>query len=129
MEIGKCIIHSGGTDESHYHSTPADVLEKSFADAAKAALDYKKNWAFINVLDDIEPNDNCRGAKNLGKIGIIASNDIVALEQCTLDFVIEKADVDSAAKAEWKAAHRVGMVEQLEKLGGGTRNYRLVEVK
>lgn len=56
----------GGTDESHYHSTPADVLEKSFADAAKA---------------------------------------------------------------EWKAAHRVGMVEQLEKLGGGTRNYRLVEVK
>lgn len=126
---GKCIIHSGGTDESHYHSTPADVLEKSFADAAKAALDYKKNWAFINVLDDIEPNDSCRGAKNLGKIGIIASNDIVALEQCTLDFVIEKADVDSAAKAEWKAAHRVGMVEQLEKLGGGTRNYRLVEVK
>lgn len=129
MEIGKCIIHSGGTDESHYHSTPADVLEKSFADAAKAALDYKKNWAFINVLDDIEPNDNCRGAKNLGKIGIIASSDIVALEQCTLDFVIEKADVDSAAKAEWKAAHRVGMIEQLEKLGGGTRNYRLVEVK
>ena len=89
---GKCIIHSGGTDESHYHSTPADVLEKSFADAAKAALDYKKNWAFINVLDDIGPNDSCRGAKNLGEIGIIASNDIVALEQCTLDFVIEKAE-------------------------------------
>ena len=126
---GKCIIHSGGTDESHYHNTSADVLEKSFADAAKAALDYKKNWAFINVLDDIEPNDSCRGAKNLGKIGIIASTDIVALEQCTLDFVIEKADVDSAAKSEWKAAHRVGMVEQLEKLGDGTRNYRLVEVK
>lgn len=66
MEIGKCIIHSGSTDENHYHSMPADVLEKSFADAAKA---------------------------------------------------------------EWKAALRVGMVEQLEKLGGGTRNYRLVEVK
>ena len=97
--------------------------------AAKAALDYKKNWAFINVLDDIEPKDNCRGAKNLGKIGIIASSDIVALEQCTLDFVIEKVDADSSAKSEWKAAHCVGMVEKLEKLGGGTRNYRLVEVK
>lgn len=126
---GKCIIHSGGTDENHYHSTPADVLEKSFADAAKAALDYKKNWAFINVLDDIEPKDNCRGAKNLGKIGIIASSDIVALEQCTLDFVIENTDVDKDTKSEWKAAHRVGMIEQLEKLGGGTKNYRLVEVK
>jgi len=126
---GKCIIHSGGTDENHYHSTSADVLEKSFADAAKAALDYKKNWAFINVLDDIEPKDDCRGAKNLGKIGIIASSDIVALEQCTLDFVIENTDVDKDTKSEWKAAHRVGMVERLEKLGGGTRNYRLVELK
>ena len=46
-----------------------------------------------------------------------------------MDFVIEKADVDNATKSEWKAAHRVGMVEQLEKLGGGTRNYQLVEVK
>lgn len=39
---------------------------KSFADAAKAALDYKKNWAFINVLDDIGPVDACRNTKNLG---------------------------------------------------------------
>ena len=126
---GKCIIHSGGTDENHYHNTPADVLEKSFADAAKAALDYKQNWAFINVLDDIDPQDGCLETKNLGRIGIIASNDIVALEQCTLDFVIEKVNVSGKTKAEWKKSHRTGMVEQLEKLGGGTRNYRLVEVK
>lgn len=126
---GKCIIHSGGTDENHYHNTPTDVLEKSFADAAKAALDYKLNWALINVLDDIDPQDDCKGAKNLGKIGIIASNDIVALEQCTLDFVIEKVDVSDQVKSEWKKEHRTGMVEELEKLGGGTRNYRLVEVK
>ncbi len=126
---GKCIIHSGGTDENHYHNTPADVLEKSFADAAKAALDYKSNWAFINVLDDIDPQDGCHDAKNLGKIGIIASNDIVALEQCTLDFVIEKVDVSNEVKSEWKKEHRTGMVEYLEKLGGGTRNYKLVEVK
>ena len=126
---GKCIIHSGGTDENHYHSTPADVLEKTFADAAKAALDYKSNWTFINVLDDIDPQDGCKDAKNLGKIGIIASNDIVALEQYTLDFVIEKVDVSDQAKSEWKKEHRTGMVEELEKLGGGTRNYKLVEVK
>ena len=126
---GKCIIHSGGTDENHYHSTPSDVLMKSFADAAKASLDYKKNWAFINVLDDIAPNDSCRGAKNLGKIGIIASDDIVALEECTADFLIEKADVNDVTKAEWKNTHMTGMIEYLEKIGGGTRNYNLVELK
>ena len=46
-----------------------------------------------------------------------------------LDFVIEKADVSDQVKSEWKKKHRIGMVEELEKLGGGTRNYKIVEVK
>ena len=102
---------------------------KAFADATKAALDYKKNWAFIDVLEDIEPNDNCAGAKNMGKIGIIASNDIVALEQCAVDFMIGNADVNEATKAAWKKAHQVGVIEYAEKLGYGKRNYKLVEIK
>ena len=101
----------------------------SFADAAKAALDYKNNWAFINVLEDIDSADNCKGVTNLGKIGIIASNDIVALEQCAVDFMIENADVDESVKSAWKTAHQVGVIEYAKKLGCGSRNYRLVEIK
>lgn len=126
---GKCILHSGGTDENHYHNTEPNILMKAFADATKAALDYKKNWAFIDVLEDIEPNDNCAGAKNMGKIGIIASNNIVALEQCAVDFMIGNADVNEATKAAWKKAHQVGVIEYAEKLGCGKRNYKLVEIK
>lgn len=126
---GKCIIHSHGTDENHYHSTEPEDLMKSFADAAKAALDYKKNWAFIDVLDDINPEDACRGTKNQGKIGIIASNDIVALEQCAVDFLIEKSDVDESTKSAWKSQHQIKVIEYAENLGCGTRNYKLVELK
>lgn len=61
---GKCLIHSGGTDPNHYHNTEPDVLEKSFADALRAALDYKNNWAFINVIDSYEPEDSCKGTKS-----------------------------------------------------------------
>lgn len=102
---------------------------KSFADAAQAALNYKKNWAFIDVLDDINPEDGCKNTKNQGKIGIIASNDVVALEQCAVDFLIEKADVDEATKTAWKTQHQTKVIEYAENLGCGTRNYRLVEVK
>ena len=126
---GKCILHSDGKDETRYHSTEHETLMQSFADAAKAALDYKKNWAFINVLEDIDSADNCKDVKNLGKIGIIASNDIVALEQCAVDFMIENADVDESVKSAWKIAHQVGVIEYAEKLGCGSRNYRLVEIK
>lgn len=126
---GKCIIHSHGTDENHYHNTQPDDLMKSFADAAQAALNYKKNWAFIDVLDDINPEDGCKNTKNQGKIGIIASNDVVALEQAAVDFLIEKADVDEATKTAWKTQHQTKVIEYAENLGCGTRNYRLVEVK
>lgn len=126
---GKCLIHSGGTDAARYHGTQPDILMKSFADAAKAVTDYKKNWAFIDVLDDINPEDGCRNTKNQGKIGIIASADVVALEQCAVDFLIEKADVDQATKAAWKDHHQTKVIEYAESLGVGSRNYRLVEVK
>ena len=125
---GKCLIHSGGTDANHYHDTKPDVLEKSFADALRAALDYKKNWAFINVIDSYEPEDACRGAKNTGNIGIIASIDPVALDQCSVDFVAQTAQT-AEQRAAWEEAHQVKMLEYAENLGCGKRNYRLVEIK
>lgn len=126
---GKCIIHSGGTDENNYHNTEPETLMKSFADATKAALDYKTNWAFIDVLDDIEPADNCQHTTNQGKIGIIASSDIVALEQCAIDMLIGQANIDDATKAAWEKQHQVKVLEYAEQLGVGKRNYRLVEIK
>ena len=125
---GKCLIHSGGTDANHYHDTKPDVLEKSFADALRAALDYKKNWAFINVIDSYEPEDSCHGAKNTGNIGIIASRDPVALDQCSVDFVAGTAE-NAEVRAAWEEAHQVKMLEYAENLGCGRRNYRLVEIK
>ena len=125
---GKCLIHSGGSDANHYHDTKPDVLEKSFADALRAALDYKNNWAFINVIDSYEPEDSCKGTKNTGNIGIIASRDPVALDQCSVDFVAGTAE-NAEVRAAWEEAHQVKMLEYAEKLGCGRRNYRLVEIK
>ena len=98
---------------------------KSFSDATNAALNYKKNWAFIDVLDDIDPEDSCKNTKNLGKIGIIASADIVAVEQCAVDFLIGNADVDSATKSAWETAHQIKVLEYAEKQGNGNRKYQL----
>ena len=125
---GKCLIHSGGTDPNHYHNTEPDVLEKSFADALRAALDYKNNWAFINVIDSYEPEDSCKGTKNTGNIGIIASYDPVAIDQCSVDFVAETAET-AELRAQWEETHQVKVLEYAEKLGCGKRNYRLVEIK
>ena len=63
-----------------------------------------------------------------GKIGIIASSDIVAVEQCAVDFLIGNADVDSATKLAWETAHQIKVLEYAEKQGNGNRKYQFVNL-
>ena len=125
---GKSLIHSGGTDPNRYHNTAPDVLAASFADAAKAATDYKQNWAFVNVVAGLGPADRCRGADNYGDIGIVASLDVVALDQCSLDLALSRSRASDADKAAWLEYHQADVLEYAEKLGVGSRNYRLVNL-
>ena len=125
---GKSIIHSAGTNEKSYQSSPEDVTSQCFADAAKAAMDYKKGrWAFINVMDAFEPEDSCAGVKNLGDIGIIASLDPVAIDQASCDFEFGAAPNENVRRA-WEDYHSVDMLEYAEKINVGRRHYQLVSV-
>lgn len=125
---GKCLIHSGGADPNSYHHTEHHVLAKSFADAAKAALDYRENWAFINVVDSFRPDDRCHGAENVGDIGIIASNDVVALDQCALDLYLSHSSATAEQKRAWCEFHQTDVLEYCENIGIGNRQYRFVNL-
>lgn len=124
---GKCLIHSAGEDANRYHNTPADVLPRTFVDAASAVLDYKKNWAFINVLDAMKPQDSCDGTTARSDIGIFASTDVVALDQCCTDYELSLAS-SAAQREQWARFHQVNVMEYAEAHSLGRRNYRLVEI-
>lgn len=125
---GKALIHSAGANASYFQSLANDVTAQSFADAAKAAMDYKKGrWAFVNVMDAFEPTDNCASTKNLGDIGIIASLDPVAIDQASCDFEFGSAP-NAATRKLWETYHSVELLEYAENIGVGKRNYRLVSL-
>lgn len=125
---GKAIIHSGGTNETSYEGKDETVTAQSFADAAKAAMDYKKGrWAFINVMDAFRPEDNCENTRDLGNIGIIASLDPVAADQASCDFEFGAAPSEAVRNA-WEKYHSVDILHYAEKIGVGSRHYRLVSV-
>ena len=125
---GKAIIHSAGTNENSYERKDDDITSQSFADAAKAAMDYKRGrWAFINVMDKFEPSDSCKDTKNLGDIGIIASLDPVAVDQASCDFEFGAAPSEEIRNA-WEKTHSVDLLEYAEKIGVGSRHYQLVSV-
>lgn len=123
---GKCNIHSAGRTDSGYSPAEMDEFLESMADAAKAALDYKKGrWAFINVLAAIEPDDSCAGTKPFGDIGILASLDPVAADQAAVDITFGAAP-SAAVREEWERTHNTRVLGYAEAAGVGKRNYRLV---
>jgi len=125
---GKALIHSAGKNDRYYQSADDDTTARCFADAAKAALDFKKGrWAFINVLDAFKAEDKCDGAQDRKEIGILASLDPVAIDQASVDFEFGTAK-DDAARAAWEKFHSVNVLEFAEQINVGKRHYRMVSV-
>lgn len=125
---GKAIIHSAGHDEQSYNPAGMEEFLESMADAAKAAVDAKKDrWVFINVLCDLKPDDDCSDAEPLEDIGILASLDPVAVDQAAVDFTFGAAPSEAVREA-WEQKHNVRLLQYAEERGVGKRNYRLVQV-
>lgn len=90
-----------------------------------------KPMVFINVLANISAVCDCssRAPKPFcGDIGMVASKDIVAIDQASFDLVAEKHSCeDPFLKESGKSG--LGQLEYAEKLGMGNRKYVLIEIK
>ena len=135
---GKAWIHSAGTNKDQYtlwNNLPEqnDFLE-SMADAAFAVVNYfKGNMAFINIMANMSVDcDCCATAEDpcLKDIGILASLDPVAIDRACLDLVISSDDKGKEHFLE-RVNSRNGThtINAAEKLGCGTTNYELIEIK
>lgn len=125
---GKCNIHSAGATAERYSPAPMEEQLEAFADAVKAALDYKKDaWVFINVLSSTEPDDGCEGTKNTGDICILASLDPVAVDQAAVDMTFGAAATEELRR-EWEDYHHTDLLRYAEEAGAGRREYRLVSI-
>ncbi len=125
---GKANIHSAGRVQNGYSPAQMDEFLESMADAAKAAVDYRKDkWVFINVINGFKPDDKCSDAKDEPVIGIIASTDPVAVDQAAVDFVYGTAP-SQAVRDKWEQDHNVRLLKYAEERGVGQRHYQLKEI-
>ena len=130
-KIGKAQVHQGGTGKN---ITGAAFME-NMVESAKATCDhFGKHITFVNVLRNMSVDCDCAGVNaapvKCRDIGILASTDIVAIDQASVDLVDtlpeeEKHDLQERIKS------REGMrqVEYGEEMGLGSRKYELIEVK
>ena len=127
---GKSHIHSGGTGGSMWGGNQDAFLE-SMAEAGKSVVDYLDGKIlYINVMNRLSVDCDCDGSPaepDMHDIGILASVDLVALDQACVDLVYGAEDGQSLSD---RIESRKGLhtLEQSERIGLGSREYELVNI-
>ena len=129
---GKKWIHSGGTSRDSMWGGEQNAFLESMADADKSIMDHvgRDNIVFINVLNRISIDCDCDGnpaEPDIHDIGILVSTDPVAIDQAGIDMV---SVADGNEKLMQRIADKNGLhiLESAEKIGVGTRKYKLVDL-
>ena len=133
-KIGKCMIHARNSQvPEEMWSVEMEELMERIAESTKATIDYfGKNICYINVMRNISVSCDCEGclAEKVvtPNVGILASTDILAVDQACVDMIYALKDEDGAAmreRIETRHGHR--QLSYMEELGMGNRKYVLLD--
>ena len=152
---GRCIAACNQDCIKPDYDAAADVLNYKIAEYTKAIVDGRPSF-HISLAMDISPNCDCHPENDtpiVNDIGMFASFDPVAIDQACADAVMASEPLpnteltDSAAKMEHNHEHLEGeqardpfcithpdtdwraCIAHAEKIGLGTSEYELIEVK
>lgn len=135
---GKAWIHSAGKtlDQEKLWDNIAlqDDFIMSMADAASSVVKhFNGNMAFINIMCNLSVDcDCCAVAEDpcMKDIGILASLDPIALDKACLDLIYNSTDSGRDHFVERvERQHGTYIIDSAEKLGFGSKDYELVEIK
>ncbi|KAK8898201.1 hypothetical protein M9Y10_000475 [Tritrichomonas musculus] len=135
---GKAWIHSSGKTENNILMfvgfLQQDAFLESMAEACKGVIDFFKpeNLCYINVANKLSVDCDCSSHPKdpeMKDIGIFASLDPVAIDQCCYDQVINSSDEGKASLVKrMNGRHGIHVVEEACRLGLGSREYELIDI-
>lgn len=139
---GKAYIHSHGVSavpaEAWKNTQPQDAFLESMAAAAQAVHNYMGGKViYINVMNNMSVDCDCDGhpAKpELQDMGIMASLDPVALDQACVDMVFnhennKPGDDNKPLIERINSRHGTHTIDHAEKIGLGSKKYKVITVK
>lgn len=129
--IGKKMIHTGNSD-NQWGIVREEFMER-IAESSKAIVDHFGNRiSFINVLRNMSVDCDCAGTQaatpTVPNIGILASTDILAIDQASVDLVYtlpEHFRHDLVERIETR--HGLRQLSYMKELGMGHDRYVLLD--
>ncbi len=129
---GKGYIHGVGNPDNFWTSDHDQFLE-SMSEAASSVIDFfKGEIVYINVMKNMSVDcDCCAKAEDpcIADIGILISDDPVAIDQACIDLVYACSDPGKPHLIERiESRNGIHTIEKAAELGYGSRDYDLIEV-
>ncbi len=128
--VGKRQVHGLETSGGQWVCTEFMEL---MADSAKATCDhFGKKIVFINVLRRMSVDCDCAGRSaaepTVPDIGILASADILAVDQASVDLVYQLGDKSRDLRERIESREGLRQLSAMKQLGMGNDKYELVKV-
>ena len=131
--IGKGMIHTAAGSDDMWSIAEEEFMER-MTESAKAVVDhFGENICYINVLRNMSVSCDCEGIEAAPvvtpNIGIVASLDIFAADQASVDMVYalkEEEHHDLVERIE--SRHGLRQLSYMKELGMGNERYHLIDI-
>ena len=133
-QVGKRQVHGTNMEgkPEFGNSAKKELFMELMADSAKAVIDhFGKHITYINVLRNISVDCDCAGtrahAPSMKDIGILASNDLLAIDQAACDLVFAAPDSTDVIE-RIQSRHGLRQLSAMREKKMGNPQYELIVV-
>lgn len=131
--IGKKMIHTVEGSDNMWSIAQEELMER-ITESSKATVDhFKDHITFVNVLRNMSVSCDCEGVDAAPvvtpNIGIVASTDILAVDQASVDLVYalkEEEHHDLVERIETR--HGLRQLSYMKEMGMGNDRYKLIDI-
>lgn len=131
--IGKKMIHTTPGSDDMWDIKTEEFMER-MTESTKAMIDhFGKKVTYVNVLRNMSVSCDCEGCAAMPvvtpNIGIVASTDILAVDQASVDLVYALKEEDHKDLVErMETRHGMRQLTYMKELGMGNDKYILIDI-
>ena len=131
--VGKAMIHTTPGSDDMWDIAKEEFMERMM-ESAKAVVDhFGEHITFVNVLRNMSVSCDCEGCAAMPvvtpNIGILASHDILAIDQASVDLVYALKEDDHKDLVErMESRHGLRQLTYMKELHMGNDRYHLIDI-
>ena len=131
--IGKKWIHTREGSDFQWSIDKEEIMER-ITESAKSVVDhFAPHIAFINVMRNMSVSCVCEGVSAMPvvtpNVGIVASLDMLAVDQASVDLIYAMKEDDRKALVErMESRHGLRQLGHMKEMGVGTNKYELIDI-